>query len=139
MLPDSLPVNAHTISPCRSTLTCISFSTQGAESRFEFTAPDELVPWTITSVASKNARPAAENISAGPCRQEGSVSSEGVAAVGRDSSREAVGTGEGEALLRYCHLYSRGELTELCTEISGVEVVEEYWDCSNCCIILQRV
>lgn len=51
---------------------------------------------------------------------------------------EAFGSGSDEVLLRYCHLFEKGELSELCAEVDGVCVLEELWDCSNCCVTLRK-
>ena len=98
---------------------------QGPESRFTFTAPDELVPWTGNQTPPRDARPA----------QEREVRSGGEQEAGEGGRF----SGQAGALLRYCHLYQSGELTALCQEVQGLEVEEEYWDTSNCCVALRRV
>jgi hypothetical protein len=104
---------------------------QGHESRFTFTAPDELVPWT-SNLHSPPAPPPQE-------RDTPPASTPPSPALHAPSSLpSAEGDGQG-ALLRYCHLYQRGELTELCLDVDGVEVEEEFWDCSNCCVALRRL
>ena len=99
---------------------------QGAESRFSFSAPDELVPWTAMQLPPRNGAGGHALGQEGDGREVAGEQQEGQAA-------------EGEAVLRYCHLYQRGELTQLCADVAGVKVEEEFWDCSNCCVLLRRV
>ena len=114
---------------------------QGAESRFSFSAPDELVPWTAMQLPSCDD---ARGQELGQGGAGGTVDAAGDGKAARAGGRGVAGEEErraaqGEAMLRYCHLYNRGELTQLCADVAGVEVEQEFWDCSNCCVSLRRV
>jgi alkylated DNA repair dioxygenase AlkB/SAM-dependent methyltransferase len=106
---------------------------QGPESRFAFTAPDELVPWTAMHLPPASA---AGGETGGGGEVSGGQGEWGGGYVGGGRGDAAA---HGEALLRYCHLYQHGELTALSAEVEGVVVEEESWDCSNCCITLRRL
>ncbi len=81
---------------------------QGPDSRFDFSAPDTLVPWTPAPPA----------------------------AGGSDGTGEQGVVGG--RLQRYCHLYGEGELERLCRSVGGAEVGPEWWDQGNCAVLLTK-
>lgn len=44
----------------------------------------------------------------------------------------------GPVFHRFYHVFQRGELEDLCTSVSGVEVQQSYYDQGNWCVILQK-
>ena len=86
---------------CVCVCVCVCMQHQGPESRFSFTAPDELVPWRDCRGGSH-----ANSSSARQALRDGN-----------DSCPEPTT----EGLLRYCHLYQPGELTALCQAVYSLQ------------------
>lgn len=48
------------------------------------------------------------------------------------------GTAGSVVYQRYCHVYAEGELEGLVERVTGLRVVESYYDRSNWCIVAER-
>lgn len=53
--------------------------------------------------------------------------------------RKDGGGGDGKkTFLRFYHVFDEGELQQLCEKVSGIDVIESYYDQGNWCVIFEK-
>lgn len=97
---------------------------QGEESVRAFSHQDMLVPWHHSDVVKERSEK----------QDKPNFVEEGQPAHGYrvEDKRSTV-------FQRYCHLYVQGELEKLVEKVEGFVVLKSYYDCSNWCVVAQRV
>eukprot|EP00054_Salpingoeca_dolichothecata_P000608 m.17148 g.17148 ORF g.17148 m.17148 type:complete len:491 (-) comp10988_c0_seq1:54-1526(-) len=86
---------------------------QGPESRRNFQQQDVLVPWHHHNKAEVQPKPSTHH-------KEQSVQKDAV------------------VYRRYCHVYKKGELEHIVSQIANIRVVESFYDTSNWCVIAEK-
>ncbi len=90
--------------------------------RTSFKEQDMLVPWTL----KEN-----QNASSGQA--------EAVATYPDDVPEDSKpGASCGSVYHRYYHLFRKGELEDMCSSVSGTEIIQSYYDKGNWCVIVQK-
>lgn len=93
---------------------------QGESSKRTFESQDVLVPWQLQSTFST---------------EKGSTGDSKVEVVQNEGGPELINTIPGnnttKIYQRYCHVYRKGEIEELCGQIQNCTVVETGWDKGN--------
>ena len=115
-------------------------------SRMAFNEQDVLVPWRLQRRFVEESKAVGHSISTVPGSNAGesqrqheeSKASHNTASLGKCEHVEEDDKG---ALVykRYCHVYRRGEIEDICSYIPGAKVVETSWDKGNWVLVIEKV